>query len=121
MATALFSSLDARFPEELEHVLLVDFDTRLIEGVDAEEIGREGRRPEEEIEEIPEIVGIHLLDLEDVRRGMAFGVGLQCRMVGLVVDVGNGLAGEIVEIVRCFQQCFCRDILIIVKFHVRNF
>ena len=83
--------------EQLEHVLLVDLDTRLIEGVDLIEVSRHRAGAFEEVEEVAEVVGVHLLELEDDVVVLSnFGVGRQGAFKGTVLDVAEAAAFEIV-------------------------
>lgn len=86
--------------KELEHVLLVDFDTWLVERIDAEKIGGEGTGTEEEVDHVSEVVGIHLVDGQDDGRSVSFRMGLQGCLIGFFVDVGKLLSGKVVEVVQ---------------------
>ena len=98
MSALFFPKSITWFSKKMEHVLLVDFDSRLIEGVHPIEICGHRARLHKEVEEVTQVVAIHLLHFDDEVVVLAGdGVGFDGALKGLLLDFGEIFAGQEVE------------------------
>ena len=54
----------SRFAEQVEHILLIEFHAGLVEGIDAQHIGRDAARQLEEEEQLAERIGADAVGLQ---------------------------------------------------------
>ena len=82
----------------MEHVLLVDFDTWLVEWVDLIEESAHGAGSLEEVEEIAKVEWVHFLKLkDDVVVAAFFGMGFDGSFEGFVLDASKGSSFKVVK------------------------
>ena len=62
----------------MEHIPFIDFHAGLIKGVDSEQVRRHRAGSHEEVEEVPQLLGIHLIGFQNHAGDFAFfDVGFQ--------------------------------------------
>ena len=92
--------LVAGLAEQGEHILLVAFDAGLVEGIDAEQIAGDRACLLKEVDQITEVVFIHLIDGENDIGNAAVVVRQYGTLKRLAVDEFHRLAGQEVQTVH---------------------
>ena len=86
--------------KEAEHVLLVDLDPRLVEGIDFVEVAGERAGAAEEHHELAHREGVHLVDGKEDVRDVAPGMGLDGAVMGFLGHEIETFPLEVIEAVE---------------------
>ena len=93
------------------HIFLVGLHTGLIEGIHTQGVCADAAGELEEVHEVAQGAGIHAAALQYDDGNAAVHMGGDNALIGVLLHIAHGLAGEVVEVINVFPVQLNADVM----------